>query len=212
MSALNHINYPCINRIKPTLLRDIKTEALLVFARTALERFFAEIDASDIKLTSADEETTYVYTTLKKFLVDLQECVVNADYLIDIAKNSNKSPLLHMLAKKEDSLTCYYDLMARKVRSFYQEKPLLLPELLVICVLAEWILGEEKSTNLYPFLNDIDFLELMSKFEMNRKLFERDDSCTVSEIHEVSFKLVEGLKKYSYKVNKNRVSKSRKKK
>ena len=34
----------CSNRIKPKLLRDIKTEALLAFIRTTLEEYFKELD------------------------------------------------------------------------------------------------------------------------------------------------------------------------
>ena len=34
----------CKNRVKPKLLRDIKTEALLVFIRTTLEQSFQQID------------------------------------------------------------------------------------------------------------------------------------------------------------------------
>ena len=212
MSALKIDNNYCKNRVKPSLLRDIKTEAMLVFSRTALERFFVELDASDLKVnTSKDEETRYVYDTLRALLGQLQECVVNADYLINISHNAVGNPLLQAVVKKEESLMNYYDVMAKKVRSYYQEKPLRLPEFLVICVLSEWILGEEKSTHLYPFLNDIDFLELIAKFEMNRQLFEKDDICAISEIHDVSFKVVEKLKAYQYKINTNRVSKTRKK-
>ena len=39
---LDNIN--CTARIKPSLLRDVKTEALLVFVRTALERYFEQIE------------------------------------------------------------------------------------------------------------------------------------------------------------------------
>ena len=37
-----HIN--CKNRVKPRLLRDVKTEALLVFIRTTLEQSLYQID------------------------------------------------------------------------------------------------------------------------------------------------------------------------
>ncbi|WP_418187265.1 hypothetical protein ACNSOP_08000 [Aliarcobacter lanthieri] len=37
-------NMNCKNRVKPKLLRDIKTEALLVFIRTTLEQYFDSID------------------------------------------------------------------------------------------------------------------------------------------------------------------------
>ena len=209
----NYLSDNCTNRIKPTLLRDVKTEALLVFARTALERYFAELgDVNMQNIMGSNEEFTYVYTTLGKLLTHLQEHVVNVDYLIDLAQLENKHPAFKALSKQEEPLVGYYNIMAQKVRSHYEGKPAYLPELLVVCVLAEWLLGEEKSTHIYPFLDDIDFLELIGKFEDHRKHFYKDDECKISEIHELSFKITEKLENYKYKVNKSRVSKTRKKK
>jgi len=206
------INDNCTNRIKPSLLRDVKTEALLVFARTALERYFAQLDQANMETSGeTDEEAIYVYNTLRKFLSQLQECVVNVDYLINIVQGSKRYPGLKVLVKKEEPLMDYYDIMAQKVRSHYDGKFVYLPVFLVVSVLAEWILGEEKSTHIYPFLDEVDFLELIGKFEDNREHFFQDDTCKISEIHELSFKVVEKLKNHKYKVNKSRVSKSRRK-
>ena len=216
MSAIpknDMISDNCTNRVKPSLRRDVKTEAVLVFARTALERYFARLDEVNIRtVVEENEEITYVYTTLRRVLVQLQECVVNVDYLINIAQNAHKHPALRVLSVQEEPLVAYYDIMAQRVRDHFKQKPTALPELLVVCVLAEWILGEEKSTHMYPFLNDIDFLELIGKFEDHREYFYQDDKCTISEIHDLSFKIVEKLKSYKYKANKSRVSKNRKKK
>jgi len=209
----NYLSDNCKNRIKPSLLRDVKTEALLVFARTSLERYFSELGEVNMQnIMNSDEEFTYVYTTLGKLLTHLQECVVNVDYLINLAQVENKHPAFKVLSKQEEPLVNYYNIMAQKVRSHYDGKPAYLPELLVICVLSEWIQGEEKSTHIYPFLNDIDFLELIGKFEDHRKHFNKDNECKISEIHELSFKVTEKLKSCKYKVNKNRTSKARKKK
>jgi len=209
----NYLRDNCTNRIKPSLLRDVKTEALLVFARTALERYFAELGEANMKnIMGSNEEFTYVYTTLAKLLTHLQACVVNVDYLINLAKVGNSHPAFKMLSKQEEPLVGYYNIMAQKVRSHYKGKPAYLPELLVICVLSEWILGEEKSTHIYPFLDDIDFLELIGKFEEHRKHFYKDDECKISEIHDLSFKITDKLKSYKYKANTSRVSKARKKK
>ncbi len=203
----------CINRIKPSLRRDVKTEAVLVFARTALERYFARLDEANIKtIVEQNEEISYVYSTLRRLLVQLQECVVNVDYLIGVAQNAHKHPGLKALSIQEEPLIAYYDIMAQKVRDHFQGKPTALPELLVVCVLAEWILGEEKSTHMYSFLNEVDFLELIGKFEDHREYFNHDNKCKISEIHGLSFKIVEKLKSYKYKANKSRVSKNRKKK
>ena len=43
--------YDCQDRIKPQILRDVKTEALLVFIRTTLEQFFLDIK---------EEKTNYI--------------------------------------------------------------------------------------------------------------------------------------------------------
>jgi len=207
------INDNCKNRIKPALLVDVKTEALLVFARTALERYFAQIDEAKFEATvGTHSDTSYVYNTLRKLLINLQDSVVNVDYFITLVHESKKSTILKELAKCEDPLINYYDVMAETVAKYYKDKSAYLPEFLVICVLSHWILEEEKSINLYPFLKDIDFLELTSKFEENRKHFEKDDGCTINEVYEVSSIIIEKLKKYKYKVNKTRISKTRKKK
>ncbi|MEA1981976.1 MAG: hypothetical protein U9N39_00380 [Campylobacterota bacterium] len=213
MSAVKPLNVYCENRIKPTLLRDIKTEAILVFTRTALERYFRAVDETGIELRlGSQEETTFVYSTLKKLLVELQKYVVNVDYLIDITQNAARYPLLKTIAKKEESLMKYYDVMAQQVRNHFNNQSAYLPEFLVVCVLEEWILGEEKSTHLYAFLNDIDLLGLMGVFETNRATYDKDELCKVSDILELSSKVVTKLKEYKYKTNNTRVSKTRKKK
>jgi len=208
----NFISDNCTNRIKPSLLRDVKTEALLVFARTALERYFSELNRANIKTkVGTNEDTAYVYDTLKKLLTQLQKSVVNVDYLISLAQNSHKHPTIKVLSTQEEPLTSYYNIMAQQVKNHYQDQPAYLPTFLVISVLAEWILGEEKSTHIYPFLDDFDFLELIGKFEDNREHFYHEDKCKISEIHELSFKIIEKLKNHKYKTNKTRVSKTRKK-
>ncbi len=201
----------CIKRIKPSLLRDVKTEALLVFARTALERYFRELDAAQTEAAcESDESAVYVYTELKKLLGQLQESVVNVDYLINLVQSSKQYPGLKLLVKQEEPLMDYYDVMAQQVRNHFAGQAVYLPVFLVVSVLAEWVLGEEKSTHIYPFLQEIDFLELIGQFESKREHFYQDDTCKISEIHELSFKIVEKLKNYKYKANKTRISKKRK--
>jgi hypothetical protein len=203
----------CKNRIKPTILRDVKTEALLVFARTALERYFFQIEGQEYHLSvGTQEDTTYVYDTLRELRDQLQEYVVNVDYLLTLAKYSEKYPHLKKLAKYEEPLKDYYNAMAQKVVSHFSDKPSFIPEFLVICMLSHWVLEEEKSVRLYPFLKEIDFALLIDKFETNREYFEQNNDGIIEEMHNVSITIVEKLKAKKYKVNSTRVSKTRKKK
>ncbi len=213
MPINNFISNNCRNRVRPTMLRDVKTEALLVFCRTALERYFAKIDEAEYKATvGTDADTTYVYETLRDLLANLQDSVVNVDYFLDLVGLSKQHSMFRQLAKSEEPLINYYDVMAKVIRDHYEDKPAYLPEFLVVCVLDNWIAGEERSIELYPFLKNIDFLELMSKFEENRKYFEKEDECMVKELHQLSDKVTLNLKSYKYKANKTRISKTRKKK
>jgi len=206
-------NNNCTKRIKPTLLRDVKTEALLVFARTALERFFKHIQEKNLEpKVKTDTDTLYVYNTLKELKDNLQVCVVNADYLINLVQGANRYPQLKTLAKHEEPLMHYYDAMAYKVGSHFENKPAYIPEFLVVCVLSHWIVEEEKSVDLYPFLKEIDFALLIDMFESNREAYQKDGQCIISDIHEVSLLIVDKLKNKKYKVNTSRVSKTRKKK
>lgn len=206
------INTKCANRIKPKLLRDVKTEAILVFTRTALERYFAELGDDKLEaLKTSDGGFSEVYTVLKNLLDQLQDSVVNVDYLMDVASKQNQNALMKLRYQQEAPLTAYYNVMAQQVRAHYAGKPPVLPEFLVICVLAEWLLGEEKSTHCYPYLQEVDFLDLAGKFENLRDYFKNDASCQISDLHELSFKIVMKLKQYKYKVNPSRSSKTRKK-
>jgi len=200
-------------RIKPKLLRDVKTEALLVFARTAFERFFERVDQDDWKpIVGTDDDTIYIYDTLRNLKDQLQECVVNVDYLISLVQSAKEHPELRSLAKFEEPLITYYDVMAKKVEvNIPENQTWWIPELIVVCTLSQWILEEEKSIVLYPFLKDIDYTKLISKFEIYGQSLKGEKKDIIINMHIMSEKIIEKLKQTKYKVNKGRISKSRKK-
>jgi len=90
-----------------------------------------------------------------------------------------------------------------------------IPEQLVICLLSEWILEEEKSTILYPFLKDIDYTSLLSLYDKVIIQAKKDEdwnkTLAVKTMYKVASELIQRLKNTTYKVNTKRVSKSRKK-
>ena len=205
------LNTNCKNRIKPKLIRDVKTEALLVFARTALERFFEKNkDAELIKIGTLDN-TKMVYEILWSLKEKLQDSVVNVDYLINLVQEAKKYPPLRKLAKYEEPLITYYDAMAKRIEFHIPKERVFMPEFLVICTLSHWVIEEEKSITLYPFLKDFDFLDLIEKYEL-ASLEKEEDKTNIIDIYRVSTDLIETLKKTKYKFNKDRVSKTRRKK
>ncbi len=213
LETTHNVSNNCKNRIKPTMLSGVKTEALLVFARTALERFFQQIDEKEyVPTIGTKEETEYVYSTLRTLNANLQEHIVNADYLINLIQSAKKFPELRSIAKLEEPLVNYYDAMAQTVAIHFDKKPAHIPEFLVVCVLSHWIIEEEKDIELYPFLKEVDFAKLYDIFEANKLEFKKDNFCVVSDIFNISCATIQKLKNTKYKANKDRVSKTRKKK
>jgi hypothetical protein len=205
------INAYCKNRIKPTLLRDVKTEALLVFVRTALERYFTQLKEAGFRpVVGSDEDTEYIYSTLHFILQKLQDHVVNVDYILDITHKADQERFFELLYYKEKPLIDYYNALAMTIEKQYNGSKAYIPEFMVICCLSNWILEEEKSVNLYPFLENIDWLELISRFELNAKEFEKNGECNISKIHNISFHVVKKLKEKKFQIKQYKKTKHKK--
>ncbi len=206
----------CQNRIKPPNLREQKTEALLVFIRTTLEQYFKDLDTNKIHFhMGTKEDNKIIDKTLKILLENLQETVVNSTYLRSITITANKNQAMMMLAKKEEPLMVYYNAIVKQIEVSLAQGQNWIPEQLVICLLSEWILEEEKSTILYPFLKTIDYTSLLSRYDSVIIQAKKDEdwnkTLAIKTMYEVASDLIAKLKNTTYKVNTKRVSKSRKK-
>jgi hypothetical protein len=80
---------------------------------------------------------------------------------------------------------------------------------MVIALLSQWILEEEKSVYLYPFLKDIDYLKVIERFDNARLNESQDKKDIVLNMDKLSTKLIDRLKSSTYKTNIHRKSKKR---
>ena len=195
----------CKNRIKPLLLRDVKTEALLVFIRTTLEDYFKQIENSSYYFElGSKEDNQFVFNELKKLLEKLQDTVINSSYLRSLIENAPKHPSLKVLAKREEPLMVYYDSLVKTIERLLKDGNSWIPELIVIALLSEWIIEEEKSTYFYPFLNDINYLDLLSRYDNAKIGLDKDKKEIMLNMYKISSTLIEKLKNTKYKVSKNK--------
>jgi len=202
-------NY-CTQRIKPKLLREQKTEALLVFIRTTLDPLFQKSET--IKVHSkigTDEDVKYIDESITFLYNNLLKTVVNSTYLQKLIASSGKSQSLSILAKQEKPLMVYYDSLVKGIESNLESGTNWIPEVMVFALLSQWILEEEKSAYYYPYLKDIDYIDLLSRYENSKKLLNDDQKKTIMEMYQLSTILIEKLKTSSYKIT---ISKAKKKK
>ncbi|MDD3054950.1 MAG: hypothetical protein PHE16_03620 [Aliarcobacter sp.] len=201
----------CKNRVKPKLLRDIKTEALLVFIRTTLEQSFQQIDNFGYSFELGnDEDKELVYSSLKKLLEHLQDTVINSTYLRSLIENAHKNATLKLLAKKEEPLMIYYDTLVKTIEVCLPNGSFWIPELVVISLLSEWIIEEEKTAYFYPYLKDINYLDLINRYDNSKKDLNNEKKDIMMDMYKLSSKLIEKLKKVEYKINTTRKRTKRK--
>ena len=195
----------CKNRVKPKLLRDVKTEALLVFIRTTLEQCFHQIETVGYNFRLGnDEDNEIVYSSLKALLEQLQDTVINSTYLRSLIENAHKNATLKILAKKEEPLMVYYDTLIKTIEGCLPNGSFWIPELVVISLLSEWIIEEEKTAYFYPYLKDVDYMDLINRYDNSKKELDEEKREIMMNMYKISSKLIEKLKKAEYKINTTR--------
>lgn len=202
----------CKNRVKPKLLREVKTEALLVFIRTTLEDYLEKVRSNQIVFCiGSQEENIYINELLKELLYHLQECVVSSSYLRSLIANIHKNAALKMVAKQEEPLMVYYDAIIKSLENNLESGRYWMPELVVIALLSEWIIEEEKSVYLYPFLAKIDYVGLIEIYDKAKINLDTQKKEIIMNMYKLSSQLINNLKETHYKVNTQRSKKRRKK-
>lgn len=205
------MNMTCKNRVKPKLLRDVKTEALLVFIRTTLEQSFHQIDTVGYNFRLGnDEDNDVVYSSLKGLLEHLQDTVINSTYLRSLIENAHKNATLKILAKKEEPLMIYYDSLIKTIEVCLPNGSFWIPELVVISLLSEWIIEEEKTAFFYPYLKDIDYIDLINRYDNSKKDLDSEKKDIMMNMYKIASKLIDKLKKTEYKINTTRKKTKRK--
>jgi hypothetical protein len=101
----------------------------------------------------------------------------------------------------------YYDAIVQSITKNLPSGTLWMPELMVIALLSQWIIEEEKSVYLYPFLKDIDYLKVMERFDKAKLNETKDKKDVVMNMYKLSTKLIDSLKTSTYKTNIHRKSK-----
>lgn len=192
-------------RIKPKLLREQKTEALLLFIRTTLESFFLEIDEKNTyAYLSVKEDTIEINLIIKKLFSNLEKTIISTHQLNEILLKAQYDNRYKLLLKQEDALITYYDVITKTLGNNLSNGDKWIPELLILILLSEWLLEEEKSSYLYPYLEEIDYINLISKYDLAKKNLEEEKKEIINNMYRLSSKLVKQLKTFKYRLPKKR--------
>lgn len=199
--------------IKVKLLREIKTDALLIYIRSVLEELIAKIEKNEYSINLGYSEfNEEIKKNILFLLAKLQQSVLNANELKEIISNEQLKRPNKRLLPDDEALILYYNTLVRQIETVLCDGQPWIPEQVIFALLSEWILEENKSTYFYPFLNEINYLKLLGFYEqIAKEEIETDIKANVLKMYDIASEMIKKLKNSKYKMNR-RKSKQRVKK
>ena len=195
------------------LLRDIKTDALLIYIKTVIEELLENIKNEKYKIDLGFEEfNKEIEKNIIELNTKLDKTIINAYELKCFMAYQQLKQSNHKLLPNDEALVFYYNTIVKQIETQLVEGELWIPEQIVLALLSEWVLEEEKSTIFYTFLNDFDYLKLLSYYEKARNN-EKNINLrnNILKMYQISSSMIKRLKNSKYKINSSRKSKMRKK-
>ena len=195
------------------LLRDIKTDALLIYIKTVIEELLENIKNETYKIDLGYENfNKKIEENIIELNIKLDKTIINAYELKSFMAYQQMKQTNHKLLPNDEALVFYYNTIVKQIETQLKEGELWIPEQIVLALLCEWVLEEEKSTIFYTFLNDFDYLRLLSYYETprnNEKNINLREN--IIRMYQISSSMIKRLKNSKYKINSSRKSKMRKK-
>lgn len=191
-------------------LRNIKTEALLVYIKTVCQEYLEKIENNEYVLDMGHEKCNKEISDMMHFLNEkLKSVVLNAYELAAFVEYSYRE-------KKEiphhyKALIFYYNAIIVELERNFNSGDRWIPEQIILALLSEWIYEKEKSITKYSFLKEIDYFKLLSYFEFARNNEEKELlKKSVKSMYKISSMIIRKLNDVKYKINTTRKSKKRK--
>ena len=195
------------------LLRDIKTDALLIYIKTVIEELLENIKNETYKIDLGYENfNKEIEKNIIELNTKLDKTIINAYELKSFMAYQQIKQANNKLLPNDEALVFYYNTIVKQIETQLKEGELWIPEQIILALLSEWVVEEEKSTIFYTFLNDFDYLRLLSYYETarnNEKNINLREN--IIRMYQISSSMIKRLKNSKYKINSSRKSKMRKK-
>lgn len=191
--------------MKISSLRNIKTQALLVYLKTICSEYFEEKDYKlDLGVTLYNNEIKDAINFLSS---NFSVTIWDVNELCEFIK------IFHIRNSQIDlpytykALVFYYNALINEFEANFRSGDKLIPEIIIFSLLSEWIFEEEKSIAEYSFLKEIDYVKLLGYFELARNNEKKEElRQSVKIMYMSSSKAIKKLKNSKFKIDRIRKS------
>lgn len=207
-------------------LKDLKTEIVLTFALQLFDEYqLIKEDNGEIKNTITVKNPKNNDITIDKAIDEislyLRENVIQKERLFKIFREANLNKPNFLLAKQYEPYGVYYEKLGVLLKNYIPNGGLFMPEYLGLLLIYNC---KYLSYTRFPFIENYNFENLLAIYsEVNinikKNLAEKHPNTRLwehrtvfDEMEKIAQKITKEYDLFQYKVNVNRVSKTRKKK
>jgi len=181
-----------------------KTIALLIYVRTTLEQLFSLIEKKEYALKVLEpEDSKSIIEKLEELLNNLEESKIMNDNIFRSTMDNCKT-----FNPYYEELVEYYNCIVIQIEENMKNGDLWIPEQFILCLLSQWIL-EENHNQYFYYLNDIDYLKLLEKFETIDHNENKEYRKKVTQMYKISINVIEQLKNVKYNQSTKKSKKKR---
>ncbi|MDD2698747.1 MAG: hypothetical protein PHF17_08110 [Arcobacteraceae bacterium] len=211
-------------------LKDIKTEILLTFVSQLFDEY-NKIKNNDydekksvITVQTPEKNDIAIDTVVSELSLYCNENAITKEQLFKIFGNANLNKQSFIIAKQYEPLGVYYEKLSTLLKNYIPNGGLFMPEYLGLLLIHYYTVEAGQSFGKFPFIKDYNLNEILAVYgEVNinikKELVEKHPSSRIWEhrtvfdtMEKVAIKIIKEYHTFQYKVNINRVSKTRKKK
>lgn len=213
-----------------TTLKDFKAEILLSFVLQLFDEYVQLKDEKycqnrtilTVKAHKNDDMT--IDEVITELLIYLKQNVIQKERLFKIFREANLSQQNFLLTKQYEPFGVYYEKLGMLLKNLVPNGSMFMPEYLGLLLIFYYKQEAEQSFVKFSYIDEMDFKDLLNIYEevnikVKRELVEKYPETKIWEhrtifdtMEKIASKIIKEYDKFQYKLNVNRVSKTRKKK
>ena len=214
-----------------TSLRDFKVEILLSFVLQLFEEYEQLKDEKVVQnrkiltvLKASQDDDISIDKVIGELSIYLKETVIPKEKLFKIFREANQSQQNLLLAKQYEPYGVYFEKLGKLLKNLIPNGSMFLPEYLGLLLIYLYKLEAKKSFCKFPFIDTLELEDIMNIYsevniKIKKELVEKHPETKIWEhrtvfdtMEKIATKIIKEYDKFQYKLNVNRVSKTRKKK
>lgn len=212
-------------------LRDLKAEILLTFVLELFDEyqqlknnFSPSTKIIEVEKSSKDEEDISIDKVILEFSLHLKQKVIQKEKLFNIFREANQSQQNFLLAKQYEPHGVYYEKLGVLLKNLVPNGTMFMPEYLGWLLICYYKQEAKQSFIKCPFVDKFEFENILHIYQdanirVKKELVMKHPETKIWEhrtifdkMENIASKIIKEYDKFQYKLNVNRVSKTRKKK